>query len=150
MKADLRTSAGTLVLDVDEADDHGRAFAARIRSGAYRGRGFDRLVHGFVLQGGGLPEGAADAAMPAFSEGPRVYRKGTIGLAATARPGDTAPTVASQFFICLADLPDLPPDYPVVGRVVGGDDVLARLSAWGTDDSDRPSPPITIDDVAAS
>jgi cyclophilin family peptidyl-prolyl cis-trans isomerase len=50
----------------------------------------------------------------------------------------------SQFFIVTAADAGLPPDYALVGRVVGRDDAVRRIAQVPADDQDRPRAPVVI------
>ena len=60
------------------------------------------------------------------------YPRGTVAMA-NRGPG----TNGSQFFLVYADS-ELPPDYTPFGRITQGLDVLERVAAGGSDDSNGP------------
>ena len=54
----------------------------------------------------------------------RGYRRGTVAMA-NRGPNSNG----SQFFICLRDLPELPPRYTIFGRVTGGFELIDSIAA---------------------
>jgi peptidyl-prolyl cis-trans isomerase B (cyclophilin B) len=75
---------------------------------------FDRVIAGFVTQGGGSADGSLAPALR-NEDSPIGYVRGSVGLAHTGR--DSA---RSQFFVAHAAQPHLTGEYPMVGRVVDG------------------------------
>jgi len=92
--------------------------------GYYRGLTFHRVVPNFVVQGG-CPRGDGWGG-PGFllrSEfSPEPYATGTIGIASAGKD-----TEGSQFFITHSPQPHLEGRYTVIGRVVGGQDVVDSI-----------------------
>ena len=134
----IETPKGTIVIKV-EADLGPNAagnFVALAACGYYTGVVFHRLVPGFVVQGGDGQFGRTPNVDPnrvgqggpgyQFADDPVnvPYARGTVVMA-NAGPG----TNGSQFFICLADLAQLPPQYSVFGRVTAGMDVVDAIAA---------------------
>ena len=61
---------------------------------------------------------------------------------ATDAPG----TSGSQFFIVTADEAPLPPEYAILGRVIGDDTVVRRIARLATDPvSEMPVDPVVIE-----
>lgn len=56
-------------------------------------------------------------------------------------------TNGSQFFICFAPAPHIDGKNTVFGRVIGGDDVLARIEVAEVDGKSRPKQKIAIKTV---
>ena len=134
----IETPKGTIAIKV-EADLGPNAagnFVALAACGYYNGVVFHRLVPGFVIQGGDGQFGRTPNVDPTkigqggpgyqFADDPVTvpYARGTVVMA-NAGPG----TNGSQFFICLADLAQLPPNYSVFGRVTSGMDVVDAIAA---------------------
>ncbi|MEU8799280.1 peptidylprolyl isomerase [Spirillospora sp. NPDC048819] len=70
------------------------------------------------------------------------YIRGTVAMA-NAGPG----TNGSQFFILYEDAPDLPADYPVIGRVTSGMEAVDKVAGAGVatgGDDGEPKQKITI------
>lgn len=120
----------------DVAPKHVAQIEALAKSGAYDGVVFHRVIDGFMAQTGDVEFGTRDAFpqgragtggsklpdLPAeFSGIP--FEKGTVGMARAMDPN----SANSQFFIMFAPEPALDGQYTVVGRVVGGQDVVDAI-----------------------
>ena len=102
-------------------------------SGFYDGTAFHRIVKGFMIQGGDPLTKDPDAeerwgtggpghkVKAEFNEKPHV--RGVLSMARSQNP-DSA---GSQFFICLADARFLDRQYTAFGKLMLGDDVLAKI-----------------------
>ena len=103
----------------------------------------------FVIQGGD-PTGTGQGG-PGYSVTERppedaAYTKNVVAMAKTEieRPG----TSGSQFFIVTAEDAGLPPDYAILGRVVGGDEAVRRIAATPADPrTQQPNSPVVISKV---
>ncbi|PSJ44805.1 peptidylprolyl isomerase [Zobellella endophytica] len=137
-RVELETSMGRLEIELDEqaAPATVANFLRYVDDGSYAGSLFHRLIPGFVVQGGGfdtdfvpLPNYA-----PVVNESGNGLSNlsGTIAMARTRDP-DSA---TRQFYINLSDNPALDAGrqagYTVFGRVVAGEEVLARMAAVPT------------------
>lgn len=114
---------------------------------------FHRIVPGFVVQtgdptgtGGGGP-GYSFADEPIPSE--LTYSRGTIAMANSGPD-----TNGSQFFICLADLPDsFPRNYTIFGQIEAGFEVLDELAAIpltvnpAMDELSKPTAPALVESI---
>ena len=148
----LRTNCGTIriLLAVRRAPKTTASFAGLVRNGFYDGLTFHRIAkpggNDYVIQGGD-PLGDGNGG-PGYSvvEKPAKntrYEKGVVAMAKTAE--DAPGTSGSQFFIVTADMAPLPPDYAVLGRVVGDDTVIRRIARLATDPaSEMPLDPVVI------
>ena len=115
-----------IVLRPDLAPHHIERIQTLVRRGFYNGLTFHRVVPGFMAQGGdpkGTGEGGSDLPdlKAEFTSVP--FLRGTVGAARTDNP-DSA---NSQFFIMFVPNSSLDGDYTVIGRVVGGMDVVDRI-----------------------
>lgn len=151
--ATLETSCGPLEfqLDVKRAPKTASAFAALARDGYFDGLTFHRIVPGFVVQGGdplGTGEGGPGFKVVEAPPKGLTYERGVVAMAKTEleRPG----TSGSQFFIVTAPDAGLPPDYALLGKLTGGDDVLDRIEAIPTDPAQMPEQPVVIEKVTIS
>ncbi len=111
-------------------------FVALAECGYYTGTVFHRLVPDFVIQGGDGEFGRAPnvdtahvgAGGPGYAFADDAvttpYTRGTVAMANSG-----ANTNGSQFFICLADLANLPPNYSIFGSVVAGMDTVDAIAA---------------------
>ena len=108
---------------------------------------FHRVAANFVIQGGD-PNGDGSGG-PGYRivEAPPAnlrYTRGTVAMAKTAT--DPAGASGSQFFIVTAPEAELPPQYALVGRVVGsmaGVDAIAKLPTIPPQDG-KPIHPVVI------
>jgi peptidyl-prolyl cis-trans isomerase B (cyclophilin B) len=151
--ATVHTSCGDfqITLDAKRAPRTGGSFLSMAKQGLYDHTTFHRIVPGFVIQGGD-PKGNGTGG-PGYSvveTPPRSlrYTKGVVAMAKTQfeRPG----TSGSQFFVVTTDDAKLPPEYALLGRVSGGQDVVGRIAAADTDPQQRPVQPIVIDSVTVA
>lgn len=122
----IKTNKGDIKLELNpaEAPITVNNFVALARDGFYDSVVFHRVEPGFVIQGGD-PTGSGRGG-PGYrfqdEKVKRPYRKGTVAMA-NAGPN----TNGSQFFICLADQPNLPPNYTIFGDTVSGMDVVSSI-----------------------
>jgi cyclophilin family peptidyl-prolyl cis-trans isomerase len=160
--AEVRTNRGTLRLELDPTAApcavHSFAFLALV--GFYDDTPCHRLVTKdlYAVQCGD-PSGSgtggpgyrfADENLPTSAGIP--YRSGTVAMA-NAGPD----TNGSQFFVAYQDCVNLPPEYPVIGRVVEGLDILLQVASGGvrgqgasSPDDGRPRRALTILQVKIS
>ena len=108
---------------------------------------FHRVVSGFVIQGGdpngngtgGPGYSFADELNPSAKSYQEGYVKGAVAMA-NSGPN----TNGSQWFVTLADLPQLPKNYSIFGRVVSGQDVVDAIGLVAVNESDSPISPVEI------
>jgi len=148
----LETNCGTVAIRLATrgGPDSSTSFAALARRGFYDGLTFHRIAGDpatgpFVIQGGDpLGTGLGGPGYIVVDKPPpgTRYTRGTVAMAKTA----TEPRGASgsQFFIVTAADSGLPPDYALVGRVVGGKKTVERIASVQTDDQERPVAPVVI------
>jgi len=149
----LKTSCGDIRIRLDQAAQPRTAasFAHLVRDGFYDGLTFHRVAPGFVIQGGD-PAGDGTGG-PGYSirEAPperAQYTRGVVAMAKTQL--ERAGTSGSQFFIVTAQDAGLPPDYAVIGRVVGGMGTVDRIEAIPADANQRPQRPVVIEQATLS
>ena len=131
----IKTSEGEIVVQfwTDAAPNTIENFKKLARSGFYNGTIFHRIVKGFMIQGGD-PTSKDPAKENRYGEGGPGYKikaefnnhpheRGVISMAREMDP-DSA---GSQFFICLAPVPRLDHQYTTFGKLIKGDDVLAKI-----------------------
>jgi len=151
-RAVLETKFGNITLQFfpDSAPGHVKNFIDLARKGVYDHTVFHRVIPGFMIQGGD-PTSKDPAKRRAYGTGgpgytikaefnERPHKRGTLSMARTNMP-DTA---GSQFFICVADRPDLDRQYTVFGEVVSGMEVVDKIVAAPRDGSDNPNERIEI------
>jgi peptidyl-prolyl cis-trans isomerase B (cyclophilin B) len=145
----LATNCGTIAiqLDVKRAPRTTASFAYLVKRGFYNDLTFHRVAANFVIQGGD-PNGDGSGG-PGYTivEPPPAnlhYTRGTVAMAKT----DTDPAGASgsQFFIVTAHDTELPPQYALLGKVVGsmaGVNAIAKLPTVPPQDG-APIHPVVI------
>lgn len=115
-----------IALDLVSAPLTSATFVDQARSGLFNGLFVHRLVPGFVIQTGD-PRGDGHGG-PGYTQRDELsgtpYLRGTVGMALGG-----AETGGSQWFITVSPQPHLDAAYTAFGRVVGGWDVLDRLTA---------------------
>jgi peptidyl-prolyl cis-trans isomerase B (cyclophilin B) len=151
---EVTTSEGdfTITLAVDESPATTTSFRHLVESGFYDGLTFNRVVPGFVIQGG---DPLYDDPALAGTGGPGYYvdeevPDGTTyerGVVAMAKAGtEPAGRSGSQFFVVSGPDAGLPPDYAFVGEVTEGLDTVAAIESLGVGDG-PPRKEVTIDDM---
>jgi peptidyl-prolyl cis-trans isomerase B (cyclophilin B) len=145
----FETSCGTIEieLDTERAPRTTASFAHLVEEGVYDGTGFHRVAPDFVIQGGD-PSGDGTGGPGYFVDEPPppslAYTEGTVAMAKTAAepPGRSG----SQFYVVTGADAGLPPEYALVGEVVGGEDVVAAIEDLGPPGGDGPpSKPVVIE-----
>ncbi len=151
------TSMGSFIvrLEAERAPLSVENFLTYVRAGHYDGTIFHRVIQNFVAQGGGYtadhqlkqPRGTVVNE----SGNGLTNRRGTLGMARLEAPH----SATGQFFVNLADNPDLNPlasrwGYAVFGEVVEGMDVIDRIAhvptgEWGPFKQDAPLKPVVIE-----
>ncbi len=145
----LATNCGTIAIQlaVTHAPKTTTSFAYLVRRGFYNDLTFHRVAANFVIQGGD-PNGDGSGG-PGYTivERPPAnlrYVRGTVAMA--KRDTDPAGASGSQFFIVTAREIELPPQYALVGRVVGsmaGVNTIAKLATSPPQDG-APIHPVVI------
>lgn len=151
--ATVDTNCGkfTIALDVRRAPKTTASFAYLARRSFYDNLTFQRIVPGFVIQGGD-PLGTGQGG-PGYSVVERPppglrYTRGVVAMAKTAieDPG----TSGSQFYVVTGPDAQLPAEYALVGKVVAGQDVVDTIGIQPTDTNpaatvpDKPLHPVVI------
>ena len=131
----LGTTAGDIVVELypDKAPKTVENFLQYVNDKQYDGTVFQRVIDGFMIQGGGftpdLKQKPTRAPIPLEAKNGLKNDKYTIAMARTSDP-DSA---TSQFFINVKDNPNLNapnPDgygYAVFGKVVSGSEVVDKI-----------------------
>ncbi len=144
-KAVVETSFGKIEIEFfpEKAPNHVDNFITLAKEGFYDGTVFHRVIPGFMIQGGDPNSKSLDRSEHGFG-GPDYnlkaefndlpHKRGTLSMARSRHP-DSA---GSQFFICVADAPDLDGQYTVFGRVVSGMEAADRIVAQPRDRRDNP------------
>ncbi len=133
----IETSKGRLVVEFwpDVAPKTVANFEKLARAGFFNGTAFHRIVDGFMAQGGDpLTKDPTKEALwgtgdpgykiPAeFSD--RKHIRGVLSMARSADPN----SAGSQFFLMLGAAPHLDGQYTAFGKVIEGEDTLAKIAA---------------------
>lgn len=145
----LTTNCGKIAieLDVRHAPRTTSSFAYLVKHGFYDDLTFHRVAAGFVIQGGD-PNGDGSGG-PGYTvvEPPPSnlrYTRGTVAMAKTET--DPSGASGSQFFIVTAADAPLPPQYALVGRVVGSFAAVKAIGGLATDppQDGAPTMPVVI------
>ena len=115
-----------IALRPEIAPKHVKQIKTLTAKGFYNGLKFHRVIDGFMAQTGDPKgNGTGGSSLPnipaEFSPAP--FKRGTVGMARSGDPN----SANSQFFICLADAPNLNGQYTVVGVVTSGMDVVDKI-----------------------
>lgn len=159
--ATLETSLGNVKIELftDLMPVTAGNFVDLAKSGFYDGLHFHRVIDGFMIQFGCPHSRDADSPRAGTGNGPNgciedehpdnakiSNEPGTLSMANTGRPNSGS----SQFFINTANNAYLdwfsagPSKHPVFGKVVGGMDVIEKISATPTGAGDRPVTPVQM------
>lgn len=148
----LLTNCGAIDvrLAVRSAPRIAASFVYLVRRGFYNDLTFHRVVAGFVIQAGDPTGNGSGGPGYTIVEPPPAdtqYRKGTVAMAKSAT--DPPGAAGSQFFIVTGSNIDLPPQYALLGTVVGGQKTVAAISevptVTGPDgEKSAPAHPIVI------
>lgn len=123
---------------------HAKNFDDLVKSGAYDGTAFHRVIPGFMIQGGdpnskdkprdtwGMGDRSQKTVNAEFNKTP--HKRGILSAARSSNPN----SASSQFFICVADAPFLDGQYSVYGKVLEGMDVADKIVAAPRDRGDNP------------
>lgn len=165
--ATMKTNLGSIEIELfeDQMPITTGNFIKLAQENFYNGVKFHRIIDGFMIQAGDPNTKGTNVAsygtggpgytiQDEFVAGPLLTNtRGTIAMANTGQPNSGG----SQFFINTADNVGLdwdkdPPTskHPVFGRVVGGMDVVDRISAVETGQRDLPVDAVIIESVTIS
>ena len=146
-QAVIETNLGKIVVDFypEDAPNAVANFIKLADQGFYDGLAFDRVIKGFMIQGG-CPKGDGTGG-PGYTIkaefNSRNHLAGTVAMARTTDP-DSA---GSQFYICLAPQSFLDGKYTVFGQVTGGLDVVKKIGDVPTGAQDRPLQKVIIEKI---
>jgi peptidyl-prolyl cis-trans isomerase B (cyclophilin B) len=148
----IKTTEGEIHIEfwADVAPKTVENFKKLAKSGFYDGTAFHRIIKGFMIQGGDPLTKDASKEHLWGTGGPgwqikaefndRSHQRGVISMARSSNP-DSA---GSQFFICDGDASFLDRQYTAFGKLIKGEDVLAKISGTsvGMSNSGEPSKPL--------
>jgi peptidyl-prolyl cis-trans isomerase B (cyclophilin B) len=149
----IKTTQGEMTLEFwsDVAPNTVENFKKLARNGFYDGTAFHRIIKGFMIQGGDplTKDPSAEARWGTGDPGYKIkaefndrkHTRGVISMARSSNP-DSA---GCQFFICLDAASHLDRQYTAFGKIIKGEDVLARIgdTPVGASGSGEPSKPRT-------
>ncbi|QYK02116.1 peptidylprolyl isomerase [Shewanella psychrotolerans] len=156
----MSTSLGDITLAIDTVNTPvtGKNFARYVEANFYDGTLFHRVIHNFMIQGGGFTSGliGKPGFEPIVNEASVGFtnERGTIAMARTSAPN----SATSQFFINTLDNPHLDQSansygYAVFGKVIEGMEVVDQISIVATTNqnghSDVPVNEVVIESVAS-
>lgn len=154
--ATIETSLGEMVVELasEEAPKTVNSFAFLACQGFYDELTFHRIVPGFAIQAGDPTGGQGGDPGYQVVEAPPSDLTYSPGVVAMAKRGADPPgTSTSEFFIVPGEeAADLEPIYALLGRVISGEDVLAKfgeleLEDAGTGEVSRPVEPVFIESI---
>jgi peptidyl-prolyl cis-trans isomerase B (cyclophilin B) len=134
LTAVVQTSCGTfeIALDTKRAPKIANSFAYLADEGFYDGLDFNRVVSGFVIQGGDpLGDGTGGPGYTIVEKPPpnTKYTRGVVAMAKslTEPPG----SAGSQFFVVASLDTGYPAEYALLGEVSKGYGVVDRINKLG-------------------
>lgn len=159
-QVEVKTSMGSMTLELyaDKAPKTVENFLEYVKSGAYSGTIFHRVIPGFMIQGGGFDKELwQKPTRPPLQHEGAACGTNELGTIAMARTGDPH-SATSQFFINVANNArlnyTLPPQgwgYCAFGKVLKGMDIAQKIVAVPTTavgpHQNLPKDTITIESV---
>jgi peptidyl-prolyl cis-trans isomerase B (cyclophilin B) len=145
----LDTESGEIVVEMlaEAAPETARNFLNLAATGAFDTTTFNRVVHGFVVQGGNLS--TREKLTPALAARMRrtipdepnavKHMRGVVSMARLPEPN----SATTHFFIVVGDAPHLDGTFAAFGRVRSGMDVADRINAAEIE-GDKPKQPVRI------
>jgi cyclophilin family peptidyl-prolyl cis-trans isomerase len=127
--ATIQTEKGDIVVELfpDTAPVNVNSFAFLAQNGWYKDGTFHRVLPGFVAQGGD-PTGTG-VGFPGYRCGDEVTPTRTFDQAGLVSLANSGPnTNGGQFFITFDAVPQLNPNFTIIGRVIEGMDVAKGLT----------------------
>jgi peptidyl-prolyl cis-trans isomerase B (cyclophilin B) len=152
--------AFAFTLDVKQQPKTAASIYSLIKRGFYNGLIFQRVVAGFVIQGGDpLDTGAGGPGYTLVETPPKnaTYGLGTVAMAKTGAQPDGAS--GSQFFVVTTSNPQatsqLTGQYAILGTIVSGQSVVDTIDALPTnppasEGGGLPTPPVVMQSVTVA
>ncbi|MEK7114824.1 MAG: peptidylprolyl isomerase [Patescibacteria group bacterium] len=145
----VETSQGTFEIELyqNDAPNTVANFIKLTNQNFYDNLIFHRVVKGFVIQGGDPNSNGTGGPGYSFADeldpNTKSYQEGYVkGAVAMANSGPN--TNGSQWFVTLADLPQLPKNYSIFGRVIKGQDAVDAIGLVAVDNTDKPVSSVVI------
>lgn len=156
----ITTTEGEMTLEfwTDVAPKTVENFKTLANKNFYDGTCFHRIIQGFMIQGGDPLTKDASKEHMWGTGGPgyqikaefnaRSHQRGVISMARSSSP-DSA---GSQFFICDGDASFLDRQYTAFGKVIKGEDVLAKIAGTpvargGSGEASKPTKRVGVTSV---
>ncbi len=141
-----------IVFKREAARNHVVKFINLAESGFFDGLTFHQIQPGKLILGGDINtrdddptnDGFGDPGFTLKAEIAARHIPGSVGL---AHPVDEPDAGNSQFYICLAPMPNLDGRYTVFGQVVEGMDVVRKISQVPVDENGRPLKKVVMERV---
>lgn len=125
-KTVIQTAKGNIEFEIyPEATKAASNFIFLAKDGFYDGIKFHRVEPGFIIQGGD-PLGNGTGGPGYKFEDEQVSLDYNKGIVAMANSGPN--TNGSQFFVMLANHPELPKKYTIFGKVIKGQEVVDKIA----------------------
>lgn len=133
-----------VLLDAKNNPRTSSSMAHLAQEGVYDGTWFHRIAAGFVIQGGDpAGDGTGGTGWDIVEPPTGDYRVGTVAMAKGAN--DPSGTSSSQFYIVIGkDGTDLPLDYAIAGRLVGGFETVDKIAQYGPGEDDQGDTPVGV------
>ena len=152
----LDTEAGTIIAEMypEHAPETVRSFLNIVALGYLNTTTFDRVVAGFVIQGGNLWTREGGITFEIGSRGRRTLPDEpnkvlhTRGILSMAR-GEEANTATTNFFILVGDAPHLDGSFAAFGKVTKGMDVVDAINGAKLE-GEKPEKPVRIKTATVS
>ena len=153
----LDTEAGMISMELypEHAPESVRNFLNLAATGLFDGTTFDRVVPGFVIQGGNMwsREGGkvsraiGDRARRTIPDEPNkvLHERGVVSMAR----GDEANTATTNFFILVKDAPFLDGKFAAFGRVTKGMEIVDAINKAPVSE-EKPEKPVRINKATVS
>jgi cyclophilin family peptidyl-prolyl cis-trans isomerase len=146
--ATIETDKGNIVLELfaNTAPVNVNSFAFLAQQGWYKGVTFHRVLPGFVAQGGD-PTGTG-VGFPGYRCGDEVAAERTFDQAGLVSLANSGPnTNGAQFFITFDAVPQLNPNFTIIGRVIEGMNIAKSLQPRDPQTEPDAAPGDTIIDI---
>ena len=147
----LDTEAGIISMELypEHAPESVRNFLNLAATGLFDGTSFDRVVPGFVIQGGNMWSREGGKVSRAIGERARrtipdepnkvLHVRGVVSMAR----GDEANTATTNFFILVKDAPFLDGKFAAFGRVTKGMEIVDEINKAPVTE-EKPEKPVRI------
>jgi len=145
----VATNCGSfeIALDTTRAPTIVNSFVHLAEEGFYNEDLFQRVVPGFVIQGGDPTQSGAGGPGYTVVEKPPANLQYTKGIVAMAKASTDPPGTASgQFFVVSGADAGLPAEYALLGKVSSGIETVETIDALGGAE-EKPSQPVVMESV---